>query len=59
MAGRPTEKTAGTRAKSFRLDAALVAEVEAATSNFTRAVEEGLRLWLAQTRQADDHTRRD
>lgn len=53
MPGRPKEKLAGTRDKSFRLDATLVGEVEARTSNFTRAVEEGLRLWLAREKRRE------
>ena len=50
MAGRPKEKLSGTKTKTFRLDAALVAAVEAETKNFTKAVEDGLRLWLARNK---------
>jgi len=32
--------------RSFRLDAALVAEVRQHTDNLTGTVEDGLRLWL-------------
>jgi hypothetical protein len=35
----------------FRLDPALVAEVQARTNNVTAAVEAGLRLWLAREKR--------
>jgi hypothetical protein len=35
----------------FRLDPALVADVQARTDNVTAAVEEGLRLWLVRARR--------
>jgi hypothetical protein len=35
----------------FRLDPALVVEVQARTNNVTAAVEAGLRLWLAREKR--------
>jgi hypothetical protein len=37
--------------KGFRLDQALVADVQALTDNFTAAVEAGLRWWLAREKR--------
>jgi hypothetical protein len=36
---------------AFRLDPALIAAVEEHTANMKRAVEEGLRLWIARERR--------